>query len=367
MSLVVKYQDDIDVELITAFFDEQDKSFKLSGNVLNNKEEIEIELKYILNVYKDYEYSDYELYVLHNNSLGENDIYQVYDKEKSIRMGWIFPIQALESKEHDYSENQHFLKYAYVAMELLLRDKTNIHAKEPKYEQYNRYYLKDFYDNESMILILSKEQLKKIEDFNIDDYIPDFYNYGYVFKGESSGTKDKSLDKRINLSRISKFLREEEFIFQLFKEFIGTEKSALLKFYLLYQVIELLMEKIFNNEFTNIMDKLSKSSNSLFDLKEDLGEVANEKVRIKKLFNNYCSSIQYSSELMQTCNKLLEKSNKKTWTSVAESLYSVRNLLVHQYRGIPKEELMLIDDINYYFESVIVDIVIIYNEDKIIG
>lgn len=55
----------------------------------------------------------------------ENSIYQVLVKNQ--RIGWIFPVQALLSRDHDYAKNSFFLKYAYVAICLLLEqieDKT---------------------------------------------------------------------------------------------------------------------------------------------------------------------------------------------------------------------------------------------------
>ncbi len=70
-----------------------------------------------LDIDAEFEMSNFRMEILHNkrNDHIENDIYPVFVSEK--RIGWIFPIQALLSTEHDQSNNQFFFEvciYSFV-------------------------------------------------------------------------------------------------------------------------------------------------------------------------------------------------------------------------------------------------------------
>lgn len=94
-----------------------------------------------LNLDPKYDPSQYRYLFLHNerDEYSENSIFQVYVGQQ--RIGWIFPIQALLSNQHDYVNNPFFLRYAYVAFCLLLNDIKSKNEKEISSE----IFLKDFY------------------------------------------------------------------------------------------------------------------------------------------------------------------------------------------------------------------------------
>ncbi|MCO5385371.1 MAG: hypothetical protein NHB14_05855 [Desulfosporosinus sp.] len=90
-------------------FSTEDNTFLLE----NNKEQFNIE--YVLKPYTDYNPDDYLVYgFLNKYGYAENDIFQVVEKNLKRsengngRIGWIFPLQALISNEHDFAGNEHF-------------------------------------------------------------------------------------------------------------------------------------------------------------------------------------------------------------------------------------------------------------------
>ena len=89
-------------------------------------------------------------------------------------MGWIFPIQALLSDEHDYAENTFFLKYAYIAIYLLLNniDEENVRKSSEVLK------ITDFYSEDAIIFVLCKSNCKQINDFCYEDYIVDLFGHG---------------------------------------------------------------------------------------------------------------------------------------------------------------------------------------------
>ena len=141
---------------------------------------------------------------------------------------------------------------------------------------------------------------------------------------------------------------------------ICIEGNELAKFHLLYQIIELLINKIFSVEIQEIISKLGDNTDKLFDVKEELTNLANEKRRVKRLFNDYSGDINNKEALTEKCNELLVCASKNMQDEVASAIYSTRNLLVHEYRSIPKENYVLIKEVNEIFIDNLIDILLSY-------
>ena len=354
MAVKVRYMEE-EVHLTKIQENTKDKSFDLCGRCYKYDEELKISVKYKLEVDCEYDYTNFEVHILNNSKCTENSIFQVYDREYDQRLGWIFPIQALVSSEHDYSEDKYFLKYAFVAFRILLNGVYK-KSKIPKYEE-ELYDLTDFYDSNLIVFVIDKENTAKIEDYNYDNYIPGLYKYGYCINGENELEYFREINKKIKLDKISPSLRSESYIKDLFSQFLGSERSDLLKFYLIYQVIELLLQKIFNQEFEEMIGDISRDKKLSFNVKDDLQNIAKEKYRIGELFTKYSNCKETQLDLKDECNKLLVKHFIKEGTSVDKSLYSVRNLFVHSYREVGKDDDNIISNIVKYFEMCIIELI----------
>lgn len=238
-----------------------------------------------LNLNSDYYPLQYEYLFLHNEreEYSENSIFQVYVGKQ--RIGWIFPIQALLSNQHDYVDNPFFLRYAYVASWLLLN---NIDSKDEK-EISSEIFLEDFYDDSLTILVLDNENISRLEEsFNIEHYIVSLYQYGYSLSGK--GNLDSQIerpDKRISLKPIAKDLRQTKYIYTMFEKEIPKTQEAFAKFHIYYQVVEILISVVFEDKFKTFVDQLNESVESLFDQRENLGNMILEKQRVKWLFAEY--------------------------------------------------------------------------------
>ena len=66
---------------------------------------------------------------------------------------------------------------------------------------------------------------------------------------------------------------------------------------------------------------------------------------------------------MDKCNSLLSKINKEPEEILCYALYSVRNLLVHDYRCLSNDMVIILNEINLEFEKLIIDILIMYREE----
>jgi len=350
-------------------FNEKNNEFELSSSADNT--DSRLYFSYELKPYQDYDKNNFLIFIFFKNDYSENDIFQVYEKDENrddIRIGWIFPIQSLSSNQHDFADNQYFLKYAFVAYQKLLLE------KEIDFELNGNYNLNTLYKVNSMILILDKDNLKSIINFNLKYYLPSFYRYGYfTVSNRNTNINFRQIDKRVNIQSISKVLQNEDYIFELYKELIF-ERHPLVKFHVLYQIIELLIEKVlyngvdnFKTNFENLLQDLKSKTIDTRKIQDEIGVFVSEKDRIKKLFYDYSKNCDRELQklLSEQCSVLLDKIGKKEdGGEIEKSLYSVRNLIVHNYRVIQKLETGLLMEINSLFEILVSDLLINYKEEK---
>ncbi|EJS02223.1 hypothetical protein [Bacillus cereus] len=354
MSIYIRRNEEELIKLEFNRFNDEYSCFEF-GNT--ERDEISAFFNYGLKVVEKKDSVDYEIFLFYNEEFAENNIFQVYDTKEDLRIGWMFPIQALISSEHNHVGNEHFLNYAIIAYEKLLMSCSDLTGKIPTYREDGSYTLQDFYDVENThVLILSKSQTGKISDFNVDNYIPSLYQKGYFFKKGSNIKKIEDSGARLNLKKISADIENNAFIKYLFTEILVENSHHLIKFSMLYQVVELLIEKIFNKELKLMLDQLSREQKNLFQVKDDLGKLSKESDRIVKLFNTYTREDGSKSQLLMLCNEFLVGVNRDKKKNAAEALYSVRNVYVHEYRSIDTSNIALIDDINEVFEKVIIEI-----------
>ncbi len=340
-------------ELLSYSLNFQEIDRKNNQFVFSEKDsDLKIYFNYKLEINEMNDINDYKIHLFYNKNFAENNIFQVFDGD--TRLGWIFPLQAIISQNHDYVSNPYFLNYAYIAFFKLLIESEKW-GKKLIYREDCNYKLEDLYDIEcTHVFVTSNSNTNTISEYNFQNYIPALYDKGYL---SSPGDNNKIIDSRdkIKLNKISVDLIEEVFIKYLFNEILVAKIHPLVKFHMLYQVIELLIEKIFNFELKKLLDGLSKEEKNLFHLKEELGIIANESDRIRKLFNDYSKFDESRKDLKDLCNKLLEAVGRDKKKNAEKALYSVRNLYVHDYRSIPSELTNYINEINILFEKVVIE------------
>lgn len=316
-----------------------------------------------LNLNPEYDPAQYRYILLCNEreDYSENSIFQVCVKKQ--RIGWIFPIQALMSDQHKYANNQFFLRYAYVASWMLLND---IKSKDER-EISSEIFLEDFYNDSLTVLVLDEGNISKLEEtFYIEHYMVSLFQHGYSWSGR--GNLDSQIEKpdiRIHLKPIAKELQQIKYIYTMFEKEIPKNQEAFARFHTYYQIVEILISTVFEDKFKKFVDQLNKSVESLFDQREELGNMVLEKQRVKWLFAEYVSISQREKNILdERCKKLLQENGKKIGAGMAENLYSVRCLLVHSMYMLSEYSHELLEDINKAFLDVIMDILLTFKITK---
>ena len=336
----------------------------------------EIKVDYLLEPKTEIDHNNYTLFLFKNNFYAENHIYQVYESELDERLGWMFPIQAINSKSHSFTDNQFFLNYAFAAIKILLIGSNLTRSNSSKFNRDN-YSVLDFYEDDDILLVLSNQKIAKIENFSIDNFIPCLFKFGYHLVTSSKSGENifhsqnqfyDQLSTRIVLKPISKCLQSELYVNNLFKKFLPYEQHHLVRFSVLYQIVEWLIEKIFQKELlSRIGDYRCRAPNDtieFYELKESIIELTNEKKRINKLFSNYANIAASCHDLKRKCDILLNALGKEQNDSITHSLYRIRNILYHGYRNLNDVMVEMVEEINREFEIVIVELVINYSEDN---
>lgn len=312
-----------------------------------------------LNLPTDVQVADYEIVVLKNQFLVENSIFQVYEASANMRIGWLFPIQALASADHSEAGNEHFLRYATGALLSLLAPSEDVLSPNGELVQIGAMKLSDFYGEDFAVLVLSRAATAGLAGFNMSHYRHWLFRYGYVAHNSSghaaaSASKTesafRSLTVRINLKSISLNLHNDPFLSPLFDGHIDLKGHPLATFLILYQVFELLIERVFQVERSDLLAKISAIGKTVSDAKETVKcfrEAISEENRLGMLASTQHLAFQPDwTGLQDSCNRFLQEFGGQAVNHLQGYLYPVRNRVVHEFRSVTPNALKTLSEIN---------------------
>lgn len=334
-----------------------------------------IEVSYCLDVHDDYKPADYSIWIFQNPHLNaENDIYQVHCRTNEKRIGWIFPVRSLESKDHNFAQNTHFLKYAYVAFTKLLTDVSVKQSYKVLYQPGKKYQLTDFYDQDSIILVVCHSQIVDLDQFEPLLILPSLCKYGYhIIKAENIlGKRQNSAKKslttatragqKVYTKAILNHFRQNNYIRELYESLLPKADNPVLRFMLLYQIIEILLEREFQEGFEALLLRYGTSDITRQELREKTSNLFSEKTRLSNVFQNCRIAATVQTDLLQACNVLLSRFGNER-QNVADAFYTTRSQIVHHFSGVSllSDHDDLIDQVNHYLEITIEELLLTYD------
>lgn len=320
----------------------------------------DIEYIPIIRIDSEYNYNEYEVYFYYNHFASENDIYQVTCEGK--RIGYIFPVEAIESNEHDKANDIYFLKYAFVAINLLLKKLENTQIEET-------INLSELFPD-SQLLIVCRENLTN-NKLELEDYLLSLSEYGYSKSSyvyfPKQLTNLNSTNKVIPLHKIQKDIDSISYIKEEFYNLLPLQSdNPLVIFHRLYQFIEILIMELFNFQFKKFIDELDPQNDDLFQKKEELDVLTSEKKRVRILLNQ-CPGIDITikNDLNAACEKILNLYKHKISKDFADNLYEVRCCLFHSLYKFKKENEEFLFDINENLFLLLITIISSVSLEKI--
>lgn len=301
---------------------------------------------------------NYGYKIFYKNNYKENDIFQVIESNLGKRIGWIFPISSIVSTSHDYADNPHYCRYALVAHMLLLRNE--IVEKDIISKDFSS-IIEEVYSEDAIILIYKKDLVQEITGFKLDNYFASLCEYGYYIEHGYTNTyiKEPASIGKIHLQSISEDIMSDKYMTRFFR-MLCREEHSIVKFHILYQIIELLIENILICSLEDTIKLFKDKKIYTRSLRERISKVESEKDRILILIEKCGIHIEDYNSLHEKCVAFLIKNGREN-VSFPESLYSVRNFIVHDYRFIVEEtEHVEIDEINALFEMFVMELIIKY-------
>lgn len=355
------YYDEILLDKLA--FDQDTSTFILGGDDLTDT----FFVSYIpKKVDEEFDTNDYELFVLENKSLfAENDIFLVKEAELEKGIGWIFPLSALESNENDYSDKAFFNQYRFLAYQKILSksflvEKSIINKKES-------FLLSELFDSDLIIFIVSKNELIPENEFKIFSYLPSLATYGYFLNNEhelkyvcpNNLITDKFRGKKsIRIQKTNNPVYTSDFAKKLYTNYLKTLDHHLIRFHLLYQVIEYHITDLFNSDFDNLLEDYKNKTITKNNFLEKLNKTRNERENIRKVLKNTNPNDQtFEKDLLinlkRDCNAFISEFGEEEKSEIGDLIYDTRNIIVHNYREIKDEKLNLLNEITFEFEIII--------------
>lgn len=357
--MAIYYRDKLLENLV---FDKDNKLFSLS----NSKNDFFINIPFVPQL-EDEEYNptDYYVFLFENNHLNaENDVFQLFDKDRNERIGWIFPITTLESNNNDFAENIHLNKYKLVSYKILLSKYFSFNTRLDTIN--TDLSLSNIYGDDTIICTLSKEKINNNE-FDIFSYYPSLASYGYFEKNDNKLTvkypnsflvDNFRGNEKLKIKKANNSIIQLDFTKKLYDNYLKTLDHHLIRFHLLYQIIEFLITENFSTEFDNLLQRYNKGDFTKNTFLEKINEIRSERKNIRNIFDNLTFNPEtiekkIKIDIERTIKDFLRNFNLDEKEHIGDLIYDTRNIITHNYREIKDENIELLKEISYFFEILI--------------
>jgi len=343
------------------------------------------------------EYSSSQIFLFKNRFYSREDhCYNITLGDE--RCGIIFPLKIFDNTNQlptpGTDKSTLFLyRFFHIAFYHLFNDES-LPSNSIGFEKLvsNELRVTDFYDEETVVFLLHDP--KKIIP-NIKNIYPSMFKYGYVpilstldfseilmINLEPKNNPFYNLNFLDSISVKSSTIISENFIEQIFSSILKFHLNPLSKFILLYQVIELLIDRIAYEYYQKNILSISSISISLDEvnkaqsfrrinsklkvvqkkLETSIENIKTEEKRINILINERCKLqlINYNLFTSLAQNVI---GNTVHCSTLPEFIYQLRNKIVHDYHNLTSEHTNIettMNNLNLEFEKVISDIIINY-------
>lgn len=318
--------------------------------------------------------SGYSVFVLKHNNLKENNIYEVYldrnNTEEKDRVGYIIPVLAMESTDHDFYDNIHFWRFCNAAIRLLFdgQNKLKLYLNS-SIENSHNILLSHLIGSETAILVSNKPY------FDIKEAFPSLLSRGFVLQQRNifdihkyySSEELNNNTKKFIIKCISNDLSPlKDDIYSLLL-LCSSQENSVFRFFILYQIVEILISHIFNNTKNEILTAIAEiKDDNIQKIRDVIKNYTDESRIIMNLVDKY-SNKAFSKANIETMRGLcldFIREYKSDYNSehFGTYIYSIRNRLFHNFRThnedmenklklIVDEFTKIIPNILYYYSN----------------
>lgn len=324
-------------------------------------------IPYDYSVHDDFA-SDAEVGLFFHPRHPESEVRAVVLSPDTKTVGWLCTVRALTSDQHLESENKYFRIAAYSAVKQILRRGLRT-TEGVVVSDGAKLALSDFIDEDLSVLVLHRPSLGNSVGPRWTQLLPGLHKKGFLPAVDLDGyaplhspDADDYFNQngpQIRLKLISPEIGFEDFVDYVFRCLLPSASTAILQFFLYYQVIEVLLNVVFSTrqkvtigEIQQVIDDPIRVHPLIERLKED----AAEKKRMNLLFNDYSGREGKEEDLRMACNDFLTEIGESQKETTAEALYQVRNQIFHGLRNVPATATPRVENIVRHMSSSVPDL-----------
>ncbi len=284
----------------------------------------------------------YSFVFLYKADFKENDIFMVQISEGGLthRLGWVFPLIALGSKEHDRWGCPHFEVYARVGGGIITGACGEV------------------VDENTHLLILKDDRALAV-DLYVENLVVSLMRYGYYSVSSSTLFKNglcsvAGIDN--NKLAVKKALAVDEYVpyvRRLILELLPKVLDPLSRFLSIYQVYELLMERYFHV----LMEEYRVRRTTIGTIREKMNDLSSERKLIGGVFSR-CEIRQATAEDERSLLRRLFGDDRDeqyySKLTLQDFIYDLRNAIVHNYHKYELSSLM--SEISERMELILIEV-----------
>lgn len=281
-----------------------------------------------------------------------NNLYDLYLDGREQKCGRIIPLSVILDDSYSILDDKHLKQYLFVATKWLLQNADNLQA--------NKNLEKCYFDS-AVLMIVHKPT---VHDFNRDQYVLPLFKLGYFYYDSESKAvgvdgfhkTDCLLGKtRVDLKPENNVsFKSEGYLNSLILKVLPRTDNLLARFVLLYQVVELYMEKLRRQQLDSFVADYNANHISAHEMLHRVSSINGEKEHVKKMFNKSCASERDFIESCKTLFRSISFIPDGKEESLGKYVYAFRNRVVHGYRdflGVTEEFTNTVE----LFENIIVE------------
>jgi len=329
-------------------FDETNNQFCCYSSDLLTEALFTHELPFVLDEVPSAEFTE-KIYFFKNELFQNKKVLSVEMRERSgsnKAVGFIFSLEDLMNSPEIF-DTLVLRKIIFNVIKKLLSEETlSIKSKPTSWRQDEDYKLNDFYDSDSLIMVIC-DQFVNFPNYEFSNYLIKLFKYGFKYCPSHSffpvpnnlnlvEENYNSLTKRIKLSASANELNKNFFVNQLISNSLYLQNNEVARFHMYYQAIEMLMEVVFKNEIKeNIYDK-NLDDLTGHGMKDFFREAMRDSSSLEKVIGGKYSDVDtlIKDEFLLRMEEFLSYIKMPVSESLPSRLYKVRNTLFHSFNKV---------------------------------
>ena len=279
------------------------------------------------------------------------------------RLGWMLPLATLTTDDVEILNKEHMNQYVFFAYCYLLGKEEVVERIITDDDRNLGKILDELFPDGSLLIVKNS---RKSKEFTFKKVELSLARNG--FYRIPSGFCNPLINEAgsLNLTRSSEILKNDEnYIDPYIEDFLTKytyNDNIFIRFFYLYQILEVLMNQEMIQVLEDYLYLLNHAKPNYRKIENGLKEMTESK-RLAKIVENAKLESDIIEKLDEKCNFYLE-SDEDCLLKHPESIYQVRNHIVHRFRIASDNEDSLIDVCNH-IELYIYDLLIQYKLPKV--